>query len=696
MKIEIAEPGRMTQSGSSLLRLIQNNDMPLLDLFVRESVQNCLDAHREGVSSVHVDFLSGYFDSEMFLQHLDGVKDAMEARFPEKRYRFLAIRDSSTTGLPGPLHYKDVIGNDYGNLLKLIYEISKPQQNEGAGGSWGLGKTVYFRIGIGMVMYYSRIQENGTYESRLAVSMVEDETKDDSIIPKFNGMTKRGIAWWGESVPGEGNNHTQPLQDEKAIERILKIFSIAPYENDETGTTIVIPYIDDQKLLSSNRIEYETANGTQINPAWRRSIEDYLLIAVQRWYAPRLWNSDYMHGPSLHATVNGNKCTVEGEPFFMLLQSLYNAAATATKSDDFIKSGIEIHVREINTRRLLERSCAGHVAFAKVSDAMLLELPPNNKPLPYIYANKELHETNSNPPLITFCRKPGMIVSYETNSNWADGIDKTVCGEYVIAFFVLDSKVRFKKEACGDLSLEEYIRKAELADHASWKDMTLMGCNTVAPRIVQRIQNGVTKEITKQFAEKPVAQKSHTNIGLGKLFGDILLPPVNFGHLPGGGSIGGGGGNDTQSIKGIKLTINQKKVVYNSDGTIDFPVSVTVAAKASKDTNQLVMTVAMDTSPITAAEWEEWTDKEISFSIRNFFIKGYTAADKGTVQTFGKENEEIRIGDCTLAKLRTGSGHWYGISMTCTETHDYTLKGIVRVSSNDRVLKIGFKPIPGR
>ena len=44
MKIEVAEHGRMSESGSSLLRLIQNQDMPLLDLFFRESVQNSLDA----------------------------------------------------------------------------------------------------------------------------------------------------------------------------------------------------------------------------------------------------------------------------------------------------------------------------------------------------------------------------------------------------------------------------------------------------------------------------------------------------------------------------------------------------------------------------------------------------------------------------------------------------------------------------
>ena len=55
MKIEIAEPGRMTQSGSSLLRLIQNNKTPVLDLLVRESIQNSLDAHKADAKSVTVE-----------------------------------------------------------------------------------------------------------------------------------------------------------------------------------------------------------------------------------------------------------------------------------------------------------------------------------------------------------------------------------------------------------------------------------------------------------------------------------------------------------------------------------------------------------------------------------------------------------------------------------------------------------------
>ena len=54
MRIEIAEHGRMTESGSSLLRLIQNQDIPLLDLLVRESVQNSLDAASNTLSLIHI------------------------------------------------------------------------------------------------------------------------------------------------------------------------------------------------------------------------------------------------------------------------------------------------------------------------------------------------------------------------------------------------------------------------------------------------------------------------------------------------------------------------------------------------------------------------------------------------------------------------------------------------------------------
>lgn len=215
MRIEIAKPERMSQSGSSLLRLIQNNDMPVLDLLVRESVQNSLDASKEGVRYVDVEYLTGVFESSKLSSELDGISDALQNKYPNHCYEYIAVRDSNTVGLTGETNYKNVKDNKYGNLLKLIYEISKPQENEGAGGSWGLGKTVYFRIGIGMVIYYSRIvNKYGQYESRLAASFVEDENRHDAIIPAYREYSKRGIAWWGDLID---ENRTQPVTDRKSV-----------------------------------------------------------------------------------------------------------------------------------------------------------------------------------------------------------------------------------------------------------------------------------------------------------------------------------------------------------------------------------------------------------------------------------------------------------------------------------------------
>lgn len=74
MKIEIAEHSRMSESGSSLLRLIQNQDIPLLDLIVRESIQNSLDATNGKNKCVDVDITVGEFRSTELIDILNGLR----------------------------------------------------------------------------------------------------------------------------------------------------------------------------------------------------------------------------------------------------------------------------------------------------------------------------------------------------------------------------------------------------------------------------------------------------------------------------------------------------------------------------------------------------------------------------------------------------------------------------------------------
>jgi len=339
MQIEIAEPGRMTQTGSSLLKLIQNNNMPILDLLVRESVQNSLDAHNTKDKYVTVEFLTGDFNKDKLNNELEGITNGLNKRYKDTSYTFIAIRDFNTVGLTGPLHFDDVVDNQYGNLLKLVYEISKPQEEEGSGGSWGLGKTVYFRVGIGLVFYYSRIiNENGSYEERLAASLVENEIEFDSLIPAFRRKTKRGIAWWGEKI---GDNKTKPITDEKYIKKILNIFSIPPYEKNETGTTIIIPYVDCDTLLDNNQIEYKDGKDSVVNLFWRDKIDDNLNIAVQRWYAPKLNNDVSRNSKYLRVKINGTGIgSNDMEPVFKIIQALYNRAVLHNSSNDILDNSL--------------------------------------------------------------------------------------------------------------------------------------------------------------------------------------------------------------------------------------------------------------------------------------------------------------------------------------------------------------------
>ena len=119
MKIEIAKPERFSQSGKSLLRLIQNNDMPTLDLLVRESVQNSLDAWNKQDKNVLVEFNVGNFDSMELARHLEGITNGLNERYGASKQKYIAISDSHTFGLTGDVN--DPNGED-GNL-PMLYKI---------------------------------------------------------------------------------------------------------------------------------------------------------------------------------------------------------------------------------------------------------------------------------------------------------------------------------------------------------------------------------------------------------------------------------------------------------------------------------------------------------------------------------------------------------------------------------------------
>ena len=80
MKLEIAQNARMAQSGSSLLKLMQSCELPVLDLLVREAIQNALDASNKD-KFVNVDFRTGDFSPYSLNVHLEGAEDNLNKKF---------------------------------------------------------------------------------------------------------------------------------------------------------------------------------------------------------------------------------------------------------------------------------------------------------------------------------------------------------------------------------------------------------------------------------------------------------------------------------------------------------------------------------------------------------------------------------------------------------------------------------------
>ena len=690
MYIEVASPrDKMSESGSSLLRLLQNKDTARLDLLVRESLQNSLDAGDKSSEFVSVDIITEAVDTNKIRNYFEGIEEKLIDKYGDE-CNYIAIKDTNTVGLTGPIRNDD-IGSDgkYGNFLKLVYEISKPQEQHGSGGSWGLGKTVYFRIGAGLVVYYSRIiNESGKYESRLAAALVEDETKPDTILPKPDKGIQRGIAWWGDldNEDPEGKA-TIPVRDENRINEILDAFDIDPFSGEETGTIIIIPFIDRDALLKET-VPVGMEEDYQI-PYWcRSSIEDYLKIAVQRWYSPRIQNKKY-DGQYLNILINEEKITYSKmEPVFQLVQCLYNSSPgkeTEFNGKKIVSKGIEI--RNVFNKGNAQ---AGNVNFLKVTSEDLKMDFPDNLPSPYYYIDKISSDSMYNDPIVMYTRKPGMIVSYSTTGDWTDTIPKSEIGEFIIAIFVANSKNTLSG---NDMTLEEYIRGCEMADHKSWQDWSVDG---EKKQIIQRIQRGVRKKIKDDYSTITVGTEDKKNLGLGKALADILLPPTDFTYWDdargGTTGMGGSGGSGGSSSGGGGTTNRSSHVVLKQldrptflDGMIEMPVRLLFGKKKKAS---LEIVVDAEGRSITNAEWDDSIGSQYPVKLISFTLTSISKGKGDNKEKVISSDVEI-LGNMTAGNVEfaycdnSDSSAYKGITISTPEVDDYVIDGVLKYSLKD-------------
>ena len=500
MKFKMKQEPRSgyTNTGRIILNKILNNGLPEMDILVRESIQNSLDAALLTSKFVNMSFKFGKFERDNLLNCMPEEFSSLKNKF-DNESSFLAISDEKTCGLLGDYRENVYDKKAPSNLYKLVYSFMRDKDDEGAGGgSWGVGKSAYYRCGCGLCFYYSRTYEANRYISKLVGAFIEDEEKNDSIL----GKKSSGIAYFGDI--DYKNNISMPIYNEGIIKDFLSMFGIKPYDLDHTGTVVIIPFLDENKLLS------KTINNS--NSYWKNDVVESLKVAIQRWYYPRLNNSDYI-GKYLKVVINDEKLIMS--TFFEKMQELYNAKDS--KNDIVIEK-----IYEGKKQKYL----LGFLKYKKYSKEELdVCCPPNNEPNPYIQLDVDYDDDSSNRSILCYVRKPGMITNYK-NNEFGDYYSNT--NEYIIGTFVLNDDLFIEHETLGG-----YVRKIENSDHYEWfvnvskpEFPEFSKLNPIS-KIYKNVKAALKGVFDKQ--ENEIIEETSSTI-LQKKLGNVFMPPEDFGE----------------------------------------------------------------------------------------------------------------------------------------------------------------------
>ena len=608
--------------GSVTLKSLQNDNVPELDLLVREAIQNSSDASlMQSGHAFAVNFTAKTFSPARFNAYLTDIEDYLNLRFPEETAHFLEIRDLMTSGLTGNTRKADIKKEDHGNFFKLIYDTGKRQTQTGAGGNWGFGKSVYYRVGIGIVIFYSRIKVDSAYESRLIVTLVEDESKknpdgtDATILNRLESKSA-GKAWWGI----RDGEDLLPITDEEFINLVLNTFGLKPFKETETGTSVIIPYIDPKKLLDDvipADAEIKEDVREHMETVWTAELADYLRLAIQKWYAPKIQNTELRKiigcdKKMLIASVNNVPLQKQKMlPFFQLVQELYTTALARTYGTEYKSTWLpHIECLAINIQKyFIGGTTSGYVSAVKVTRDVLN--CGQNVLSPYVYIGNYEVEGSTNDPIVMFARDPGMVIDYSITGPWVKNISPPDSEEeYLFAFYLPDTSKKLRdglSVSPGVITLGDYLRECEASDHMGWDDPAKM-------QIVSRIQKNTVNQINQKIMKGPETKVEATASKLAAKLGRSLLPRVGYGKKKrdGGGNGGGTGGG---KLRNIDFEIFSTSV-SGDEITLFFQLKL---AHSKKDAH-LELIVASEGGWITPQSWQKDIGTRFPATIRSLQI----------------------------------------------------------------------------
>ena len=571
---------QMSVKANTVLKVLKTGSgLSLIDILVRESVQNSLDAGRndfEGFTEFYFDTVE-YNDSDDLINALsflrqeeqDHVFQRLIGRIERSNASAIILSDRGTTGLSGPVRYDDNEWRDKNirkNFANLVYELGQNHGAEMAGGSFGFGKSIYYRISeAGLVMYYSRSAEG----ERLAFCMISKEEQEASHL-------STGICWWGETSEYKGIKYAVPNTDPAKIGEVLKSLKMEQIrlKENETGTSISIigPKLN---FLRENTNESE---GSEI-PYNSQLLKMDFEKAVQKWYWPRM----------IETNIVNQSGTVKPLKFFsggnLIPVSMQNREkGKLLQAAENLNMGEYRNNSEIKTELLTHRT--GNVKLGTLAYQI------------YSFNQGEFPGLNC----ISMIRAPRMVV-YEKKIQVSNN-------SFFSAVFLVksDEKVFRNNTDTLKISLDNAFRDSESSTHSEWKIQNISEEDNYLRNYVNKAIIDSESKIEKaiqSMAEKPESQSEWSPYStlLGKVLAteDEGFPTISYGSK---------GRTGEFSSRRNKSKLILKSQVFENDNMITFCFCL---KNISKNLFRIYLKARGGRESLNKTDWEKKIGREFPF-----------------------------------------------------------------------------------
>lgn len=226
----------------------------LASAFVRESIQNSLDAKSESKRKVRLRFRLGtmsrkYFDSwllDKLSQHVraedSGISDNGKSAF-RKNFNFIVCEDFNTKGLCGDVSYADSAMPTEDNDFYFFFRNDGRSSKKSSLGKWGIGKTIFPAVSQINMLWAVTVRETDNKEYLMGRAILGHHTiKNKNYTPwGYYGVRKDPESFL-----------VLPDEDPVRIQRFKKIFGLE--RDNKPGLSVVVPFIND--VFNSDTILY--------------------------------------------------------------------------------------------------------------------------------------------------------------------------------------------------------------------------------------------------------------------------------------------------------------------------------------------------------------------------------------------------------------------------------------------------------